>query len=73
MRSGNKVAYEKVEGSGDMPTVLFIPGFMAGKDDAMPMHLRKYCVKQNYTFVRYDHFHTVLWSHKSSQIIEISS
>ena len=54
MPSGHRVAYEKVQGSVDRPTVVYVPGFMKGKDEVMPMHLREYCVKQNYTFVRYD-------------------
>jgi len=54
MPNGKKIAYEKVEGSADMPTVMFVPGFMSGKDGDKPRHLRDYCIKKNYTFVRYD-------------------
>jgi len=54
MPNGKKIAYEKVEGSAEMPTVMFVPGFMSGKDGDKPKHLRDYCIKKNYTFVRYD-------------------
>jgi len=54
MPNGRKIAYEKVDGCADMPTVMFIPGFMSGKDGDKPRHLREYCIKKNYTFVRYD-------------------
>jgi len=54
MPNGRKIAYEKVEGCAGMPTVMFIPGFMSGKDGDKPRHLREYCIKKNYTFVRYD-------------------
>jgi len=52
--NGKKIAYEKVEGSPNLPTVMFVPGFMSGKDGDKPKHLREYCIKQNYSFVRYD-------------------
>jgi len=52
MPNGRKIAYEKVEGCAGMPTVMFIPGFMSGKDGDKPRHLREYCIKKNYTFVR---------------------
>jgi len=54
MPSGNKIAYEKVEGSANMPTIVFVPGFMTGKDEDMPMNIREYCMKHNLSFVRYD-------------------
>ena len=50
--NGKKIAYEKVEGSPNLPTVMFVPGFMSGKDGDKPKHLREYCIKQNYSFVR---------------------
>lgn len=52
--NGKKLAYEKVDGSSNLPTVMFVPGFMSGKDGDKPKHLREYCMKKNYTFIRYD-------------------
>jgi len=50
--NGNKIAYEKLEGSVELPTVMFVPGFMSGKDGDKPKHLREY--NKNYTYIRYD-------------------
>jgi len=52
--NGNKIAYEKLEGSVELPTVMFVPGFMSGKDGDKPKHLREYCINKNYTYIRYD-------------------
>ena len=51
--NGKKLAYEKVDGSSNLPTVMFVPGFMSGKDGDKPKHLREYCMKKNYTFIRF--------------------
>ena len=52
--NGKKIAYEKVEGSAALPTVMFVPGFMNRMDEDMPRHLKDFCMKKNYTFVTYD-------------------
>jgi len=52
--NGKKLAYEKLEGSSKQPTVIYIPGFMSGKDGNKPAHFREYCKSKNYSYVRYD-------------------
>jgi len=51
-KNGHKLAYEKVTGSA--PNILYIPGFMSGKDGEKAEHLRSHCTKLGRTFVRYD-------------------
>ena len=51
--SDKKVAYEKIGESGDQkPTVIYIPGFMSGKDGDKARHLRNFCCEKELPFVR---------------------
>ena len=50
--NGKKLAYEKLEGSSKQTTVIYIPGFMSGKDGNKPTHFREYCKSKNYSYVR---------------------
>lgn len=48
-----KIAYEKIgESGGQKPTVIYIPGFMSGKDGDKARHLRKFCCERELPFVR---------------------
>ena len=51
--SDKKVAYEKIgESGGQKPTVIYIPGFMSGKDGDKARHLRNFCSEKEVPFVR---------------------
>jgi len=51
-KNGGRLAYHKV--SGTTPNVLYIPGFMSGKDGEKAEHLKSHCTRLGRTFVRYD-------------------
>lgn len=53
--STNPIAYEKIEPrSNNTPCVIFIPGWMSGKDGDKAHFLRQHCLHKNYSYVRYD-------------------
>jgi len=54
LAGGKRLAYEKVEGCGGLPTVVWVPGFGTGMDAEKPLYLRDFCIRRNYTFIRYD-------------------
>ena len=48
-----KLAYEKIgDSGGQKPTVLYIPGFMSGKDGDKAKHLREFCSATDLPYVR---------------------
>jgi len=51
-KNGGRLAYQKAIGT--TPNVLYIPGFMSGKDGEKAEHLQSHCTNLGRTFVRYD-------------------
>ena len=50
-----KIAYEKIgDSGGQRPTIIYIPGFMSGKDGDKARHLRAFCSEKELPFVRYN-------------------
>ena len=52
---GTKLAYEKINSSassGESATVLYVPGFMSGKDGDKARHMRQFCVDNNLPYIR---------------------
>ena len=52
LASGKRLAYEKVEGSTGLPTVVYVPGYRSGMEEDKPVYLRNFCIRKNYTFIR---------------------
>ena len=56
---GTKLAYEKISSSassgesGGSATVVYVPGFMSGKDGDKARHMRQFCVDNNLPYIRY--------------------
>jgi len=49
------LAYEKLESSTkESPCIIYIPGWMSGKDGDKAEFLRQHCLTKNYSYVRYD-------------------
>ena len=52
---GTKLAYEKINSSassGESAMVLYVPGFMSGKDGDKARHMRQFCVDNNLPYIR---------------------
>ena len=51
---GTKLAYEKINSSAssESATVLYVPGFMSGKDGDKARHMRQFCVDNNLPYIR---------------------
>ena len=52
---GTKLAYEKINSSassGESATVVYVPGFMSGKDGDKARHMRQFCVDNNLPYIR---------------------
>ena len=57
LQNGFSLAYEKLEQKTvdpKSPTVIWVPGFMSGKDEVKPIHLRQFFFDNNIEYVRYD-------------------
>jgi len=52
--SGEKLAYEKIPGSSDYPTLLYVPGYGSGKDGDKAKFLKEIAEEVGCAFVRYD-------------------
>ena len=48
-----KLAYEKTgDFGGQKPTIIYVPGFMSGKDGDKARHMRQFCSEQSLPYVR---------------------
>jgi len=57
--NGLSIIYEKLEPKAktvnqSSPTVIYVPGFMSGKDGDKARHMRQYCYDNNIQYIRYD-------------------
>ena len=50
--SGARLAHLATTGSASLPTVIYVPGFMSGKDGDKAKHLDQFCKQKGYSFVR---------------------
>ena len=51
--NNKKLAYEKIgDSAGQKPTIIYVPGFMSGKDGDKAKHLRAFFHEKNLPFVR---------------------
>ena len=51
--NNKKLAYEKIgDSAGQKPTIIYVPGFMSGKDGDKAKHLRAFCSEKDLPFVR---------------------
>ena len=51
--NNKKLAYEKIgDSAGQKPTIIYVPGFMSGKDGDKAKHLRAFCHEKDLPFVR---------------------
>ena len=51
--NNKKLAYEKIgDSAGLTPTIIYIPGFMSGKDGDKAKHLKTFCSEKELPFVR---------------------
>ena len=54
LANGNKLAYHRTQSSReDCPTIIYVPGFMSGKDGNKAKYLDTFCQDKNFPFVRY--------------------
>ncbi|XP_023342951.1 mycophenolic acid acyl-glucuronide esterase, mitochondrial [Eurytemora carolleeae] len=54
--SGERLAYEKIDGSPNLPTLLYIPGYGSGKDGDKVVFLKSVAAEIGCGFIRYDPF-----------------
>ena len=55
--NGLSIIYEKLEPKAktvnpSSPTVIYVPGFMSGKDGDKARHMRQYCYDNNIQYIR---------------------
>jgi len=50
------IAYHKIEGKENKPTIIFLGGFMSDMSGTKATELEKHCKNKNYSFIRFDYF-----------------
>ncbi len=56
LSDGNYITYEKIKGKAKYPTIIFLGGFRSDMTGTKATHIRDFCQKNCYSFIRFDYF-----------------